>query len=62
MSGWAQAATVVAAVVGVGGVQAFWIARALDAVTRRLDRVDDRLDVWAQRMDMHGQRLAKLEG
>jgi hypothetical protein len=41
---WAQAATVIAAITGVIGLQTFWIARAIDDVARRLDRVETRLD------------------
>jgi hypothetical protein len=41
---WAQAATVIAAITGVIGLQTFWIARAIDDLARRLERVETRLD------------------
>jgi len=37
---WAQAATIVAAIAGLIGLQSFWIARELDALGRRLDRLE----------------------
>jgi hypothetical protein len=41
---WAQAASIIAAIAGLVGLQTLWIARALDDLARRLDRVDARLD------------------
>jgi hypothetical protein len=41
---WAQAATIIATLTAVMGLQAFWIARSLDAIERRLDRFETRFD------------------
>jgi hypothetical protein len=41
---WPQAATIIAAIAGLIGLQSFWIARELDALRGRLDRVDARLE------------------
>ncbi|HET8812288.1 MAG TPA: hypothetical protein VFM67_06815 [Gaiella sp.] len=41
---WAQAASIIAAIAALVGLQTLWIARALDDLARRLDRVDARLD------------------
>jgi hypothetical protein len=49
---WAQAATVIAALAGVMGLQSFWIARALDALRTEMHRGFDAFE----------QRLDRLEG
>ena len=41
---WAQAATIIATLTAVIGLQTFWIARSLDAIERRFDRFEARLD------------------
>jgi hypothetical protein len=38
--GWAQAATIIAAIAGLIGSQSFRLARELDALGRRLDRLE----------------------
>ncbi len=66
---WAQTASIVAALGAFTGMQAFWIARALDRVHAALDRLDVRLDrVDARLADLeghvfrdHGERIARLE-
>jgi hypothetical protein len=59
---WAQAATIVSALVAVAGLQALWITRALDRLDARLDRVDAKLDrIEGAVLRDHGERIARLE-
>jgi hypothetical protein len=58
---WAQVATIIAALAAFTGVQAFWIARALDRVYAALDRVDTRLDSIEGVVREQGERIARLE-
>jgi hypothetical protein len=41
---WAQAATIIAAIAGLIGLQSYWITRELDVLSKRLDRVVAQLD------------------
>ena len=52
--GWAQVATIIAALAAFTGVQGFWIARALDHVEARLDAID-------RSVRDQGARVARLE-
>ena len=52
--GWAQVATIIAALAAFTGVQSFWIARALDHVEARLDAID-------RSVRDQGARVARLE-
>ena len=66
---WAQAVTIVSALAVFTGLQAFWIARALDRVHAELDRIHARLDRIDARLDRiegivlrdHAERIARLE-
>jgi len=51
---WAQAAAIISAMAVFTGLQAFWIARALDRVFTALDRIDAKLGDDAE-------RIARLE-
>ena len=48
---WAQAATIIAAVTAVIGLQSFWIARALDALRSDMVRGFDRLEAHIERLE-----------
>jgi hypothetical protein len=54
---WAQTATIIAALIAATGAQAFWIARALDALRTEMHRGFDAL---GQRMDRLEARLDHL--
>ena len=54
MSNATQTWTIIAAVVGLIGLQTFWITRALDRIEHRLDRIEDLLRD-------HDRRLTVLE-
>ena len=57
----AQVATIVTAPAASAGVQAYWIARALDRVGARIDRLDVRLDGIEGLLREQGERIAHLE-
>lgn len=56
---WAQTVVVIGTLVAVVGAQAFWIGRALDAMSERVARIEDKLDTV---LVEHGQRLSRVEG
>ena len=58
---WAQVVTIVGALAAFTGVQAFWIARALDRVYAAIDRVEARLDRIEGAVIAQGERIARLE-
>ena len=59
---WAEAATIVSALVAFTGLQALWISRALDRVHATLDRLDSRFDhVEGVVLRDLGERVARLE-
>jgi HAMP domain-containing protein len=58
---WAQVATLVAALAAFTGMQALWVARALDRLEARVDRVDARLGVIETLLRDQGERIARLE-
>jgi hypothetical protein len=63
---WAQAITIIGTLgvitIGAIGVQAYWIARALDRLAAQIDRIDTRLDrVEYDLIRDHGQRITRLE-
>ena len=53
--------TIIAALAAFTGVQAFWIARALDRVYAALDRIEARLDRLEGVVIEQGERIARLE-
>jgi hypothetical protein len=59
--GWAQAATIVSALIALTALQAVWISRGLDRVYAALDRLDARLD-HIERFVLrdHADRSARL--
>ena len=66
---WAQFVTIIAAIAGFTSMQAFWIARAIDAVGARIDRLETRMERLETRMNSLetalrdlGERVARLEG
>jgi hypothetical protein len=67
---WTQTVTLVAAVgaitIGVVGAQAFWIARALDALRDEMHRGFELVDLRFERVDRRfervEQRLDRIEG
>ena len=59
---WAEAATIVSALAAFTGLQALWIARALDRVYVALDRLDSKFDhVEGVVLRDLGERVARLE-
>jgi hypothetical protein len=59
---WAQAAAIVSALAAFTGLQALWIARALDRVYVALDQLDARLShIETVVLRDHAERLARLE-
>jgi hypothetical protein len=59
---WAQAAAIVSALAAFTGLQALWIARALDRVCVALDQLDARLShIETVVLRDHAERLARLE-
>jgi hypothetical protein len=68
MSTTASTITIIATLVGLLGIQAFWITRTLDALGVRMENIERRLDRLEQRLDdmfrvllEHGERIGKLE-
>ena len=70
---WLQVFTIVAALVGIVGVQTTWILHALQRIEARLDRFEARMDDRLARIDDrftrleqdvirdHGERISRLE-
>jgi hypothetical protein len=58
---WAQVATLVAALAAFTGMQAFWVARALDRLEARVDRVEAMLGVIETLLRDQGERIARLQ-
>jgi hypothetical protein len=48
---WSEAATVIAVLTAVIGLQTFWIARALDAVRSEMHRDFDRVEARLERLE-----------
>ena len=59
--GWAQAVTIISALAVFTGLQAFWIARALDRVYAELDRIHAAIRSLDARVRDLGERVAHLE-
>jgi len=64
----ASTITILAALIGLIGVQTVWVAHMLgvvgqriDSLERRLDRIEARLDDMFRVLLEHGERIAKLE-
>jgi hypothetical protein len=58
---WAQAVTIISALAVFTGLQAFWIARALDRVHAELDRIHTAIEGLDARVRDLGERVAHLE-
>lgn len=61
MSTTASTVVVLAGLLGLVGVQTFWVVRALDRIEARLDRIDVRLDRIEGVLMSFGERIARLE-
>jgi len=58
---WTQTAAIIAALITVTGAQAFWIARALDALRMEMHRGFDALNQRMDRIEARVDRLAERE-
>ena len=59
---WAQTVTIISALAVFTGLQAFWIARALDRVHAELDRIYAGLDrIEGVVLRDYAERIARLE-
>ena len=58
---WAQAVTIISALAVFTGLQAFWIARALDRVHAELGRIHVAIGGLDARVRDLGERVAHLE-
>ena len=58
---WLQVFTIVAALLGVVGVQTTWIIHALGLMDDRFDRMDDRFDRMDDRFDRMDDRFDRID-
>jgi archaellum component FlaC len=58
---WLQVFTIVAALLGVVGVQTTWVIHALERLDGRLDRIDDRFDRVDDRFDRIDDRFDRID-
>jgi len=61
MSTTASTITILVSLVGIVGVQTYWIASRLESLERRLDRLEARLDDMFRVLLEHGERITRLE-
>ena len=58
---WLQVFTIVAALLGVVGVQTTWVIHALEQLDGRLDRMDDRFNRVDDRFDRVDDRFDRID-